>query len=142
MTLQEEVQMVTGTSRALCVLIVDQESVTCDSTALLLKLWGFETVVARSREQALQAAKLRSPDVVLLNLVMPEMDGLEIARRLREQSPPNGKAPLIIAVSGCSDPNIRQAGIDLYCRKPFNPVMLEKAIELKREGPENPRSTY
>jgi CheY-like chemotaxis protein len=127
MTLQEEVQMVTGTSRALRILIVDDEAGACDSTALLLKLWGFETVVARTREQALQAARLRSPDVVLLDLVVPEMKGLEIARCLRELR----KRLFIVAISGHGDAQIRQrcqdAGIDLHCLKPFNPKILEKA---------------
>jgi two-component system CheB/CheR fusion protein len=120
-----------ATDRRLRVLIVDDETVPCDSTALLLKLWGFDTVVARNGAQALQAARLRAPDIILLCMAMPA-DRLEVAQRLREQTPPNGKRAFIIALSGNGDAQLCQGsqgvGIDLYCVKPLNPAILEKAL--------------
>jgi CheY-like chemotaxis protein len=139
MTLREEVQMVTGTSRALRVLIVDDEAVACDSTALLLKLWGFETVVTDSGPKALHAAQVHSPDIILLDIALPKMDGLHVAQCLREQTPPNGKRPVLIALCGSRDPEIRQrcheAGVNLYCVKPFNPMILEKAALAASQQP-------
>jgi len=121
-----------ATDRRLRVLIVDEEAVACDPTALLLKLWGFEIVVARSGDQALQAARLRAPDIVLLCLATPA-DRLEVAQRLREQVPPNGKRPFIIALSGKRDAQLcqpsQEVGIDVYCVKPLNPAILEEAAE-------------
>jgi CheY-like chemotaxis protein len=118
--------------RPLRVLIVDNETDRCSSTALLLKFWGFETVLVHS-PQALEAARVHAPDVVLLDLGMPVLDGLEVAQRLREQVPLNGKHPVIIALSGCGHVQNRQrcreSGIDLHFVKPFNPMLLKKAAE-------------
>jgi CheY-like chemotaxis protein len=123
--------------RPLRVLIVDNEADRCSSTALLLKFWGFEAVLVHS-SQALEAARVHAPDVVLLDLGMPVLDGLEVAQRLREQAPPNGKHPVIIAISGCRDAQNRQrcreSGIDLHFVKPFNPMLLKKAAESQCRG--------
>jgi CheY-like chemotaxis protein len=68
---------------------------------------------------------------VLLDLATPELDGLEIAQRLREQSPLNGKPPFIVVISGNGKirQHCRESGIDLLCVKPFNPMILLKAAE-------------
>jgi CheY-like chemotaxis protein len=61
--------------------------------AILLGLWGFEVIAVRSGLEALEAVQLHRPDVILLDLAMPKMDGLQVARRVREQSPRKGHRP-------------------------------------------------
>src|SRR6266851_3631434 len=114
------------------VLIVDDDADTSESTAILVGQWGFQSVAVRSGFEALQAVNASSPDLILLDIGMPGMDGLEVAKRLREQTPPKGKLPFLIAVSGYADAQSRhrslQAGIDLHLVKPVDPAELEKLL--------------
>jgi CheY-like chemotaxis protein len=77
--------------RPLRVLIVDDDRDTTDSLAVLLKLWGFQPLVAYDGPAALAVAAAERPDLVLLDLSMPGMDGYELALRLRRQ--PGRKQP-------------------------------------------------
>src|SRR5947209_246096 len=88
---------------ALRVLVVDDDADTSDTMSILLEHWGFKALSVRNGTEALQANEAHSPDLILLDIGMPGMDGLEFARRLRGQAPPNGKTPFLIAVSGYGD---------------------------------------
>jgi CheY-like chemotaxis protein len=114
------------------VLIVDDDADTSDSTAILVGQWGFQAVAVRSGFEALQAVNAFFPDLILLDIGMPGMNGLEVAKRLRVQTPPKGKRPFLIAVSGYADAQSRrhslQAGIDLHLVKPVDPAELEKLL--------------
>jgi CheY-like chemotaxis protein len=114
------------------ILIVDDDSDTADTMAILLGHWGFESIAVRNGQEALHAAQASCPDLVLLDIGMPGMDGLEVARRIREQVPPKGKTPFLIAVSGYGDAQTRhhsqEAGIDLHLVKPVDPAELEKLL--------------
>jgi CheY-like chemotaxis protein len=112
------------------ILIVDDDADTCDTMTLLIKRWGFETITVRSGPEAVQASQVHTPDVVLLDIALPGPGGLQVAKRLREQAPPKGKRPFLIAL--CRDAETRQcsedAGIDLHFSKPADPVILEKLL--------------
>jgi CheY-like chemotaxis protein len=118
--------------RVLRVLIVDDDADTSDTMAILLGHWGFEGIAVRNGSEALQAAQTHGPDLILLDIGMPGMDGLELAKRLREQIHSKGKPPFLIAVSGYGDAQTRQrsrqAGIDLHLVKPVDPTDLEKLL--------------
>ena len=118
--------------RVLRVLIVDDDADTSDTMAILLGHWGFEAIVASNGSEALQATEAHGPDLILLDIGMPGMDGLELAKRLRAQVPLRSKAPFLIAVSGYGDAQTRQrsreAGIDLHLVKPVDPTDLEKLL--------------
>jgi CheY-like chemotaxis protein len=92
-------------------------------------MWGFEAIAVRSGSEALEAVRLHSPDIILLDLAMPKMDGLQVAKRLRDLVPTNGKRPFVICMSGHADEQTRQraqqAGIDLHLVKPVDPHHLE-----------------
>jgi CheY-like chemotaxis protein len=109
------------------ILIVDDDTGTMTP---LIKRWGFETITVRSGPEALQASQAHTPDVVVLDITLPEPRGLQVAKRLREQAPPKGKRPFLIAL--CGDAETRQcsedAGIDLHFSKPADPVNLEKLL--------------
>jgi two-component system, OmpR family, response regulator len=114
------------TAPRLRVLVVDDEPDAADSTASLLTLSGFDARATCSGADALRLADEYVPDVVLLDLMMPGMDGYELAGRLREQA--TEKRPLLVAVSGCASPEEHrrsaEGGIDLHLDKPADPGVL------------------
>ena len=102
-----------------------------DSLALLLKRWGYQAAVAYDGASALAAALARPPAAVLLDMVMPGMDGCEVARRLRGQ--PRAAQALLIALTGSGREEdvrlCREAGIDLHLLKPCDPAELRRALD-------------
>jgi two-component system, chemotaxis family, CheB/CheR fusion protein len=82
----------------LLVLVVDDSHDCAESLALVVRFWGHEAVVTYDGPAALEAASARRPDVVLLDLAMPRMDGYQLARRLRQI--PGVEKGLLVAVSG------------------------------------------
>jgi CheY-like chemotaxis protein len=67
-----------GPRPPLLVLVVDDSRDCAESLALLVRLWGHQAVVAYDGPAALEAARSRAPDVVLLDIAMPKMDGYEL----------------------------------------------------------------
>ncbi len=115
---------------ALRILIVDDNVDAADSTAMLLSLDGYETHSVHSAHAALEAAPSIRPDVVLLDIGLPEMDGYEVARRLR--SLPAGEHSLIVALTGYGQPADREraalAGFDEFLVKPVEPAVLNRLL--------------
>src|SRR5678809_344469 len=85
-------------SAARQVLVVDDNRDGAQTLAMLLRFAGHQVKVAFSGIQALQIAQEQKPNVILLDLAMPGMDGFQVAQALRER--PETKDALIIAVSG------------------------------------------
>ena len=88
----------------------------------MLSLYGYQTAVAYSGAQGLQSAKDFAPDVILLDLGMPGMDGYEVCRRIRAQA--WGAEVLVIAQTGWGQQHdrerTRQAGFDHHIVKPMD----------------------
>jgi CheY-like chemotaxis protein len=80
------------------VLVADPCADTVETTAELLRVWGYHARIAASGPEALEAALADRPDVVLMELALPVLDGLQVARRIREW--PGGPTPLPVAVTG------------------------------------------
>jgi CheY-like chemotaxis protein len=120
------------------VLVVDDCEDMCASTAALLKLWGHDTRVANDGAAALECAGTFRPDVVLLDLSMPGMDGHEVARRLRRQM--GAAQPLLISVSGYGGAEqsrrALEAGCDLHMIKPAEPEQLRRLLESRQRANE------
>jgi two-component system OmpR family response regulator len=118
-------------SSSLRILIVEDHADTADSMAMLLRLFGHDVVVAGDGPTALQLVDGDVPDVVLLDLALPKMNGWQIARQIRSRI--TGKRPLLIAITGYGDQAARsrssQAGIDLHLIKPVDPEMLEQVLQ-------------
>jgi CheY-like chemotaxis protein len=123
--------------RRLRVLVVDSHTDSGESLALLLRLWGHEADVASSGAEALNAALTYRPDVVLTEIVLPRMDGYQLARRLREH--PDGRGLLLIAVTGVASDRHRrravEAGFDEYLIKPVDPGALQALLALNYLSP-------
>ena len=116
---------------ALRVLVVEDDADNASTLALLLRLNGYEVEVAADGPSALQAVRARLPDVVLLDIGLPKMDGWVVAERIREQT--NGKKPLLVAISGyatqADQRRSQEAGIDLHLVKPVEPRELLKLLK-------------
>jgi len=120
----------TGEAAAsLRVLVVDDNKDTADSAAMLLRSLGHDVRVAYSGRTALEAALAYRPDAVLLDIGLPEIDGYEVARHLRQN--PEFKNVLLVALSGYGQETDRQrsqeAGLDAHMVKP---VKMENVAEL------------
>src|SRR5271163_4433018 len=89
-----------------CVLVVDDNQDSADSFGVLVRLWGYEPVIAYNTQSAQELASIYRPKAVLLNLGLPAENGLELARRLRQR--PELQTTALIAVSGYSNEDIRR----------------------------------
>ena len=100
------------------------------SQAALLRILGHEVEVAYDGEAALEKAREFRPEIVLLDLGMPGMDGFEVARQLRATSGAPGLR--LIALTGYGQPNDRQraldVGFDEHLVKPVDPARLLEVI--------------
>jgi CheY-like chemotaxis protein len=114
------------------VLLVDDNVETARSLTLLLELWGHEVRVRYNGASALDEARLHPPDVVLLDIGMPGMDGYQVAHRLREQE--GGGVPILIALTGYGQEEVRQrareAGFEYHVVKPADPGELRELLVL------------
>lgn len=114
-----------------CILVVDDEERIINFLRSKLKASGYEVLTAGDGLEALGLVQSRQPDLVLLDLLMPKMDGLETLRELRSFSP----VPVIILTAkGADSDKIRglKLGADDYLAKPFNPDELVARIEAVR----------
>jgi two-component system CheB/CheR fusion protein len=102
--------------------VVDDVADAADVLAMVVEMGGHDVQVARSGQAAIELAAAYRPDVVLLDLGMPGMDGYEVARRLREQE--GGERVTIIAVTGYGQDEdlerTRAAGFDHHLVKPID----------------------
>jgi DNA-binding response OmpR family regulator len=121
--------------RPLKVLVVEDQLDLATSTADLLRLEGHEVQIAADGLAALDAAQAQKPDVVLLDIGLPTMDGFEVARRL---GPSSACKPYIIALTACDSEADRrrsaQAGIDLHLAKPADPELVLRILQDRRLG--------
>ena len=119
----------------LSVLVVDDDRDAAESLAELLALHGHRVRVAFDGAAALSQCPAASgmPDVVLLDVRMPGMDGYEVARRVLGGCGTGGKAPVLVAVTGCGSEAERrraaEAGFDLHLLKPVDPAVLVGVLE-------------
>ena len=101
-----------------------------DSLAMLLRLMGNETRTAYDGQEAVDAAEEFRPDVVLLDIGLPKLNGYEACRRIREQ--PWGASAVIIALTGWGQEEDRrkseEAGFDHHLVKPVEPQDLMKLL--------------
>ncbi len=119
------------------VFVVDDEQQILRALRVILRDAGFEAVPANTAEEALDLAATRHPDAAIVDLLLPDFDGVELCRRLREWS----DMPLIVlSAVGEEDAKVRAlaAGADDYVTKPFGPRELVARLQanLRRIAPE------
>ncbi|WP_326535271.1 hybrid sensor histidine kinase/response regulator [Pseudorhodoferax sp.] len=116
----------TPSTAALTALVVDDNRDAADSLAEFLQALGLDTGVAYSGAQALELLPSLRPDLAILDIGMPGMDGYELARRLRQL--PEGGRTLLVALTGWGQQRDREAtaaaGFDHHLVKPLDPDAL------------------
>jgi two-component system, OmpR family, KDP operon response regulator KdpE len=119
------------------VLIVDDEPQILRALRVVLREAGFAALPAETAQEALDVAALQRPDAAIVDLVLPDGDGVEVCRALREWS----RMPiLVLSAMGEEDDKVRalEAGADDYVTKPFAPRELVARLRaaLRRATPE------
>ncbi len=113
------------------ILIIDDELESVKLIGLMLQRRGYEIAAARSGAQALAKAEEESPDLAILDVMMPDMDGYEVCRRLRA-NPATASLPIIMFTAKTTvDDKVAgfQAGADDYLTKPIHPDELASRVE-------------
>ncbi len=129
---------------ALKVLVVDDDPQTLQLMSLIIRAQGYEAATAISGMEALQQVETARPDVVLLDVMMPDMDGVEVCRRLRANR--NYVDLPIVMLTAKSAPEDHAggllAGADDYITKPIDPALLTARIKsvLRRSRSDLPMS--
>ena len=109
------------------ILVVDDEPQIRRSLQVNLENKGYAVIAAGSAEEALETISLRKPDVVIVDLLLPSMDGIELTRRIREHSP----VPIIVlSAIGNEQKKVEalECGADDYVTKPFSMKELSARI--------------
>ena len=121
------------------VLVVDDEPKIVQLARDYLEHAGFAVVVAHDGQAALAAARAQKPDLVVLDLGLPELDGLDVARTLRRQS----NVPIVM-LTGRSEESDKLVGLEIgaddYVTKPFSPKELVARVRAVLRRTERPRS--
>ncbi len=119
------------------ILVVDDDRKIADLISLYLKKEGYGVLVAYDGQEALDLARCKEPDLIVLDLLLPKLDGTEVCRILRTES----RVPIIMLTARSTDED-KLLGLDLgaddYVTKPFNPRELVARIRavLRRMAPE------
>ena len=106
------------------VLVVDDDPVVADLVAFRLQRLGLEVTVESDGESGLAAARRLRPDLVVLDWLMPRMDGLEVCRALRADTDPAlARTPVLLLTAKSQDPDLERgfaAGATDFIAKPFS----------------------
>jgi CheY-like chemotaxis protein len=117
--------------RPLRILIAEDHRDTAQSLGSLLEAQGYVVQIAGDGLAAVEMAELEHPDVVLLDIGLPKIDGYEVARRLRQNR--NPRKPLLLAITGHGQQPERlrayEAGIDMHLTKPVAPDELLNLLD-------------
>jgi len=139
---RSEVDVSIGTSAPVRILVVDDEASIVDSVSTVLRYEGFEVDVASSGRVALQKAQDTPFDLVVLDVMLPDLDGLEVTRRIRA----NGLDVPVLFLTAKSEVEDRVAGLtvggDDYVSKPFSLIEIvarTKAILRRRQPTDDDR---
>jgi DNA-binding response OmpR family regulator len=113
------------------VLVADDDPDILALVRFRLERDGYEVLSAPDGETALDLALARTPDIAVLDVMMPRLDGYEVTRRLREHGPTTG-IPIILLTARVQEPDLERgfdAGADDYVTKPFSPQALGERIQ-------------
>lgn len=127
--------MVVGNKR---VLVVDDEEIVCESCKRVLTGEGYSVRTARTGRDAIEACRAKPFDVVFTDLKMPDMDGLEVTRTVREEHP---KSQVVVITGYPSEQSTIEAqrlGVFDYLHKPLTPERLSAAMAAALASPARP----
>ncbi len=113
------------------VLVADDDPDILALVRFRLERDGYEVLSALDGEMALDLALARTPDLAVLDVMMPRLDGYEVTRRLREHGPTT-TIPIILLTARVQEPDLErgfEAGADDYVTKPFSPQALGERVQ-------------
>jgi len=115
------------------ILVVDDEPDLVDMVKMRLEANGYEVIIAYNGQEALDKARSEKPDLIILDLMMPKMDGFHVCGLLKRDMR-FSKMPIVIFTARAQQEDIimsQEAGADAYLMKPFEPkALLGKISEL------------
>ena len=112
------------------ILVVDDEPTIVRLMEFILARQGHEMIVAVNGEEALHKIRTQQPDLVLLDIMMPRIDGYEVAQQVRAD-PATASLPIIMLSAKAQEEDIRKGvdvGVDEYITKPFSPEHLVHVV--------------
>ena len=113
------------------VLAADDDEDILELITFRLERSGYAVVQARNGEEAWNLAQAELPDLAVLDVMMPKLDGFELTRRLRAHDA-TSRLPIILLTARAQDADVQQgfdAGADDYIRKPFSPQELRARVQ-------------
>jgi DNA-binding response OmpR family regulator len=113
------------------VLLADDDEDILELVSFRLERAGYEVVVARDGPSALATAQERKPDLAVLDVMMPGLNGYEVTQRLRAD-PATAQIPVILLTARVQETDVNrgfEAGADDYLRKPFSPQELRSRVQ-------------
>ena len=113
------------------VLVADDDEDVLGLVSFRLERSGYEVAAAKDGEEALRLARELSPALVVLDVMMPRLDGYEVTRRLREDEATRG-IPVILLTALAQEADVArgfESGADDYLRKPFSPQELAARVQ-------------
>jgi signal transduction histidine kinase len=114
------------------VLVVDDNADIRDSLRMLLHMWGHDVSVAATGEKALELALHEHPDVALVDIGLPGINGYDVARQIRRASGSWDSSIKLVAITGYGQPADREralaSGFDRHMLKPVDPLQLEQVF--------------
>lgn len=114
------------------ILIVDDEPATVRVLSVILEMNHYETISAYSGTEAYECLQAGLPDAMLLDIMLPDISGLELCRRLREDEATSNL--LIIMITAHAEPNIRERGLEAGADHVWlKPISLEKLTKDLRD---------
>lgn len=114
------------------ILYIEDESQMLQLVRLILERQGYQFIGALGGQQGLELARKEKPDLILLDLMMPEMDGWEVYRRIQADEELHGTPVIVITAKAQSIDRVlglHIAKVDAYITKPFDPDELVTAVE-------------
>jgi len=128
------------------VLVADDDEDVLELVAFRLRRAGYRTITARDGREAMELVRTEHPDLSVLDVAMPEMDGLEVTRALRG-SDQTREMPIILLTARSQERDVMagiEAGANAYIRKPFSHRELRARVEsmlAETAGPGDPDGT-
>ena len=111
------------------VLIAEDEEPLAETVAFIVREAGYTPVIALHGRQALELARARHPALLIVDLMLPYLDGAAVIAALRADAKGDGAfAPAIILMTGANPARARAAGADVVLRKPFHLADLEQLL--------------
>ncbi len=126
------------------ILVVDDERHIVRLVEVNLQRAGYDVIAAYDGIEAMEKTKSEKPDMIILDVMMPRMDGFEVLKELRG-NPESKDIPVIMLTAKAQDADIFKgwaSGVDSYLTKPFNPRELLAFVERIFQSLEHPAEEY